>query len=70
MPMHAEGTPMKIDTPDETAHATVPRESAPHSDETLTAAEARSEENIRLWTSYLPPDCVKTMIAMGWDYTT
>jgi hypothetical protein len=30
----------------------------------------RSERNIRLWKSYLPPDCVNTMIRMGWDKTT
>jgi hypothetical protein len=31
---------------------------------------ARSEENILQWTSYLPEDCVRTMIEMGWDITT
>jgi hypothetical protein len=31
---------------------------------------ARSEENILQWMSYLPEDCVRTMIAMGWDVTT
>jgi hypothetical protein len=30
----------------------------------------RSERNIRLWRSYLPPECVETMINMGWDKTT
>jgi hypothetical protein len=30
----------------------------------------RSEKNILLWMSYLPEDCVRTMIAMGWDITT
>jgi hypothetical protein len=30
----------------------------------------RSERNIRLWSSYLPPECVETMIRMGWDKTT
>jgi hypothetical protein len=34
------------------------------------AAAARSEENILQWMSYLPADCVKTMIAMGWHVTT
>jgi hypothetical protein len=29
----------------------------------------RSAENILLWRSYLPQDCVDTMIAMGWDRT-
>ena len=31
---------------------------------------ARAADNISQWTSYLPPDCVKAMIAMGWDRTT
>jgi len=29
----------------------------------------RSERNVRLWSSYLPPECVNTMIRMGWDKT-
>jgi hypothetical protein len=37
----------------------------------LRAADAkRSVRNILLWNSYLPSDCVKTMVRMGWDYTT
>jgi hypothetical protein len=31
---------------------------------------ARSEENIQKWMSYLPKDCIRTMIEMGWDVTT
>ena len=31
---------------------------------------ARSEENILQWMSYLPEDCFRTMIDMGWDVTT
>jgi hypothetical protein len=27
---------------------------------------ARAAENIRIWRSYLPEDCVDTMIKMGW----
>jgi hypothetical protein len=34
------------------------------------ADAARSEENILQWMSYLPEDCIRTMIAMGWDITT
>jgi hypothetical protein len=30
----------------------------------------RSENNILQWMSYLPEDCIKAMIAMGWDVTT
>ncbi len=31
---------------------------------------ARAAENIVTWRSYLPEDCVKTMISMGWHGTT
>ncbi len=31
---------------------------------------ARSERNIATWREYLPGECVRTMIRMGWDYTT
>ena len=30
----------------------------------------RSEDNILQWMSYLPEDCIKTMIAMRWDVST
>jgi hypothetical protein len=30
----------------------------------------RSENNILAWMSYLPEDCIRTMIAMGWDVST
>jgi hypothetical protein len=37
----------------------------------LRAADAkRSVKNILQWNCYLPPDCVRTMVRMGWDYTT
>jgi hypothetical protein len=37
----------------------------------LRAADAkRSVKNILQWNGYLPPDCVRTMVRMGWDYTT
>jgi hypothetical protein len=29
----------------------------------------RAERNVRLWRSYLPPECVNAMIRMGWDKT-
>jgi hypothetical protein len=31
---------------------------------------ARSRENILQWRAYLPGDCIRTMIQMGWDVTT
>jgi hypothetical protein len=37
----------------------------------LRAADAkRSVKNILHWNSYLPPECVRTMVRMGWDYST
>jgi hypothetical protein len=30
----------------------------------------RSQENVLRWRTYLPEDCVNTMIKMGWDRTT
>jgi hypothetical protein len=30
----------------------------------------RSEENILQWMKYLPEDCIRAMIDMGWDVTT
>jgi hypothetical protein len=31
---------------------------------------ARSEVNILQWMAYLPENCIRTMIQMGWDVTT
>ncbi len=31
---------------------------------------ARSERNILNWMAFLPEDCIKTMIRMGWDVST
>ena len=37
----------------------------------LRAADAkRSVKNILHWNAYLPTDCVRSMVRMGWDYTT
>lgn len=37
----------------------------------LRAADAkRSVQNIQEWNGYLPANCVRTMVRMGWDYTT
>jgi hypothetical protein len=30
----------------------------------------RSEDNILQWMAYLPEDCIRTMITMGWDVST
>jgi hypothetical protein len=34
------------------------------------ATGIHSGNNILEWMSYLPDDCVKTMIEMGWDVST
>jgi len=31
---------------------------------------ARSKKNVLKWMAYLPEDCIRTMIQMGWDVTT
>jgi hypothetical protein len=70
---------MKSDSP---AHQRVSVESPESSGDTLPEARtedeawtedakaAHSRENIAQWSSYLPDDCVRTMIEMGWDITT
>jgi hypothetical protein len=37
---------------------------------TFTGYSTRAVANVRAWRSYLPSDCVNTMIEMGWDRTT
>ena len=68
---------MNIDGPEPTAAARILVEEHAEPDSKVTdrkvdgniseADAARSAENIRIWRSYLPKDCVDTMIAMGWD---
>jgi hypothetical protein len=65
---------------EEAARAQHPDDAAPHrrhrqeaarSHVPLRAADAqRSAKNIALWNSYLPTACVRTMVRMGWDYST
>ena len=38
--------------------------------QTLNLNSLRSVGNIREWRTYLPEDCVNTMIKMRWDQTT
>jgi hypothetical protein len=38
--------------------------------ESAAADIAHSEQNILQWMSYLPEDCIRTMVLMGWDLTT
>jgi hypothetical protein len=37
---------------------------------TSEADAARSDQNMLRWMAYLPADCIRTMMAMGWDVTT
>jgi hypothetical protein len=30
----------------------------------------RSAKNVLIWRSYLPRDCVESMVNMGWDHST
>lgn len=41
-----------------------------NSEVTDAAGGARSARNILKWKAYLPRDCIKRMIEMGWDRTT
>jgi len=54
-----------VELPAEPSNATAPVEVGVND-----TVVARSEENILQWMSYLPQDCVRTMIDMGWDVTT
>jgi hypothetical protein len=46
-------------------------ESADQSGATAPNADLRrSTMNIEMWSTYLPADCIETMIRMGWDKTT
>ncbi len=57
--------PSKVSSPEGTA------ESRPLCHIPLSRADAaRSARNIAQWNAYLPSPCVRTMVRMGWDYTT
>jgi hypothetical protein len=58
-----------LELPGEPSDAATPAE-ARVNDADAARDAARSEENILQWMSYLPEDCVRTMIEMGWDITT
>ena len=52
-------------------------EASPDSQDAATPIDPRadydishSEDNILKWMSFLPEDCIRTMIAMGWDVST
>jgi hypothetical protein len=53
-----------------TLHEPRPQETALFHVPLRAADAARSARNISLWNSYLPAACVRTMVRMGWDYTT
>ena len=53
------------EVPGEPSDAAAPVEARVNHDD-----PARSKENILQWMSYLPEDCIRTMIEMGWDVST
>jgi hypothetical protein len=60
---------MNSDGPAAAARKLVEESSEPHipADGQISKADAaRAAENIRVWRTYLPQDCVDTMIEMGW----
>ena len=54
-----------VELREEPSEAAAPVDGRPTEDDT-----ARSNENVLTWMTYLPEDCIRTMIAMGWDITT
>ena len=54
-----------VEPPEEPSEAAAPVDGRP-----TEADTARSNENVLQWMTYLPEDCIRTMIAMGWDITT
>ncbi len=67
---------MKIETQeqhqqiDKALHVPVADTWAPRVGRAHEPYAARSTRNILYWRSFLPEDCVITMIKMGWDRTT
>jgi predicted anti-sigma-YlaC factor YlaD len=52
------------------ASAQEPSIVVPPEEKTIEADTIRAKNNILQWAEYLPQDCVKKMIEMGWDETT
>jgi hypothetical protein len=63
-------TDAQADEPAGTESGRISASAAELSEQGGTAEDPRAAQNILQWTSYLPPDCIKSMIAMGWDRTT
>jgi hypothetical protein len=61
--------PVFDELPTEPSDAAVPSD-VPSDAPVTDADKARSKENIAQWKTYLPEDCAKAMIDMGWDVTT
>jgi hypothetical protein len=55
---------------DEALHIPLANTGAPKAVLAHELYAARSKRNILYWRSFLPEDCVLTMIKMGWDRTT
>lgn len=70
MPSTAYGDPPPRAKMTENVHENDPEDAPLRRVPLSPEAAARSARNIALWRSYLPADCVRTMIRMGWDQTT
>jgi len=44
--------------------------SAPYAHTSPSARSSSPEENVLLWSAYLPTECIQSMIKAGWDHTT
>jgi hypothetical protein len=50
-------------------HVNLPNASTEIAEWTI-GVSLRSQGNIKVWRSYLPRDCVNTMVKQGWDRST
>jgi hypothetical protein len=51
-------------------HAFLPDDVRKVANTTFAGYSMRAVANVQAWRSYLPADCVTTMIEMGWDRST
>lgn len=67
LPADVNPASMRIDAIDANAAGQAP---SLHGRALVFASKARSAANISNWLTYLPPDCVRSMVKMGWDMST
>jgi len=51
-------------------HVPLSNNATKNANRTFVGYSLRAVANVQAWRSYLPSDCVNTMIEMGWDRTT